>query len=778
MLRSQRFYSYLFSYIAMIAVLLLLVGSVVNGAFLNILRKEVESSTISTLGQFRDTIELRMSEMERMALHIKSNPSLTPYKVNQGGYGAFQAVNELKKYRDTNLFVHDILLYHKVRSGSQLYAASGTYDTDDFFDSLYRYRNWDVAKWRDFLSEVNEPTLLPMGPVSINKLEGEYQSIFVYPIPSRAGNPYGVVLFFINGAAFEQIAKSVLSGASGMLFILDEQRNILYRYERPMEGLSPEAVLAPTDKALRTIESNGRRFSVIQLSSDNNRLSYVAVLPHEQWMNQVEHTRNIFFMTIGMVFLLGLGIALIFSRRHYKPLRRLASAVKPYVPNEPQEGRVDEFDMIVRTVGKLAEEKEGLLHHIRSQAHAVRQQAVFSLLKGKIQSPADWERWKTMLQYSNLKLDDPYFAVLVVLIDDYEQFQKFHSPMMQDIMKYSMIKVFEEIAMEAGEGVGIEQVDGRSMIFLLNMKEAFANPDYINELAAKVSSFFKQYFRQTVTIGIGNIYREVSNIYDSYVEASSAARYRFVKGCGQIINMMDVEPHHRAGYRFPVQWMHQLSFGIRQGNASEAEASVEHALRFVVESGLSLEAAECICFDLINTILKTFIELDMEMDPNIDDALRNFSLSKFETIEELERLAAGLCRSVCLYVENQKESKNLQLLEQLKQYIHARFTDPSLQLEQIADAFGLTASYATRFFKNQTGIPLMRYVDQLRMEQAKQLLRTTDLQLKDITEAVGYVDITNFIRKFKKYEGITPIRYRNVIKAEQGSAMPLPRQTM
>lgn len=44
------------------------------------------------------------------------------------------------------------------------------------------------------------------------------------------------------------------------------------------------------------------------------------------------------------------------------------------------------------------------------------------------------------------------------------------------------------------------------------------------------------------------------------------------------------------------------------------------------------------------------------------------------------------------------------------------------------------------------------------------MIISTDMTLKDIMGEVGYADSTNFIRKFKKAEGITPIQYRNLVK--------------
>ena len=60
----------------------------------------------------------------------------------------------------------------------------------------------------------------------------------------------------------------------------------------------------------------------------------------------------------------------------------------------------------------------------------------------------------------------------------------------------------------------------------------------------------------------------------------------------------------------------------------------------------------------------------------------------------------------------------------------------------------------------------MNYVDNARMELVKRKLVSTDASLKQILEEVGYIDQSNFIRKFKRIEGITPLAYRKLHREE------------
>ena len=58
----------------------------------------------------------------------------------------------------------------------------------------------------------------------------------------------------------------------------------------------------------------------------------------------------------------------------------------------------------------------------------------------------------------------------------------------------------------------------------------------------------------------------------------------------------------------------------------------------------------------------------------------------------------------------------------------------------------------------------MQYIDKLRFNKAKDLLVSSDYAIKEIVAMAGYVDEANFLRKFKKNEGISPSRYRDIHK--------------
>lgn len=83
-----------------------------------------------------------------------------------------------------------------------------------------------------------------------------------------------------------------------------------------------------------------------------------------------------------------------------------------------------------------------------------------------------------------------------------------------------------------------------------------------------------------------------------------------------------------------------------------------------------------------------------------------------------------------------------------------------VSLEEVARALNLSPSRLRHVFKEETGLPPMRYVRLLRMRQARTLLETSYLSVKEIVARVGGADESHFLRDFKKAYGMTPTQLR------------------
>lgn len=82
------------------------------------------------------------------------------------------------------------------------------------------------------------------------------------------------------------------------------------------------------------------------------------------------------------------------------------------------------------------------------------------------------------------------------------------------------------------------------------------------------------------------------------------------------------------------------------------------------------------------------------------------------------------------------------------------------QLEDLADKLAVSPRTFIRRFNQATGKPPKQYFQKLRIDEAKRLLESTGLSVDDITEKVGYLDVSSFRRLFKREVELSPTEYR------------------
>ena len=91
--------------------------------------------------------------------------------------------------------------------------------------------------------------------------------------------------------------------------------------------------------------------------------------------------------------------------------------------------------------------------------------------------------------------------------------------------------------------------------------------------------------------------------------------------------------------------------------------------------------------------------------------------------------------------------------------IESKIREP-ISLEEAAKEIGVTPQYLSRIFKIDTAKSFKSYHKNLRMEEAKRLLREDEMSVREISDALGFNDYNYFIRTFKKTVGCTPTEYK------------------
>ena len=131
-----------------------------------------------------------------------------------------------------------------------------------------------------------------------------------------------------------------------------------------------------------------------------------------------------------------------------------------------------------------------------------------------------------------------------------------------------------------------------------------------------------------------------------------------------------------------------------------------------------------------------------------------------------DELTISLIRAVLLKVKELIQSKDKEkndhshsTSEKVIEYINEHF-QMAINRKTVAATFNLNQDYLTRLLKEKYGIIFSEYLTRLRIEKAIDLLKSTDMPVKEIAAECGYTDDNYFIKAFKKKQGLTPAIYR------------------
>jgi len=164
---------------------------------------------------------------------------------------------------------------------------------------------------------------------------------------------------------------------------------------------------------------------------------------------------------------------------------------------------------------------------------------------------------------------------------------------------------------------------------------------------------------------------------------------------------------------------------------------------------------------MYNQRIKHVSQKEIQVLVNSFHLLNSDSLS--ENILGQNYFLSFLLKNICIKkLHSDKELNCSGKLISIKEYIREHlYENPTL--EQLADYCGYSSSKFNAWFKESMGVTPHAYILYLKVEQAKEQLRTTDKTITEIAHNLCFNSSDYFSSVFKKYTGMTPTQYRSCI---------------
>lgn len=284
-----------------------------------------------------------------------------------------------------------------------------------------------------------------------------------------------------------------------------------------------------------------------------------------------------------------------------------------------------------------------------------------------------------------------------------------------------------------------QAIKHNSFDYLLKPIEA----DVFNEILAEAVKAWKKHYVKTSSTEERYAYNKI--VTDAFA--------------GETFDLMGLLPSLPEAERYE---MTLLSFYHMHYSEPEIESLANKLTAQKLGNAYSLLTEHNLC--LIVTLKNEWITVEKWLNEHVESTVRIVASEEPQPLKNLPVVFESLMKKLnknqyrSVYQSTQLEQVNR--MQDIVSYVD-NFYMEDISLEQLSNLFFLSREHISRKFKQETGLPLSKYVTKLKIDQAKYWLRETDETIYTISSMLGYSDEKFFSKLFKKITGYTPFEYRN-----------------
>lgn len=333
------------------------------------------------------------------------------------------------------------------------------------------------------------------------------------------------------------------------------------------------------------------------------------------------------------------------------------------------------------------------------------------------------------------------------------------------LFKFALLNIVDEITDKNHTGTAF--LNGENVVIISSFKEERREEvsESILKSLEELRLAIEKFLKFTVTIGVGSICNDVIYISHSYENALAALNYKIFMGENRIIWIEDIEPGSVSKVVFDENKERTLSNCLKVGTGEEMMETIDKLFEDVIAFKASYKDYQIYIMEILTTILKAARDSNIDID-NIFGQNHNLlvELYSLKSVEEAQSFFKDICMKIMSNIVKDRLDTYKELVHMAKEYVKENYQSSEININGVCNYLHISPTYFSFIFKKETKTTFINYVTQVRMEAAKELLRTSNLKSFEIAEKVGYSEPNYFSYSFKKKFGQSPSEYRNSAK--------------
>ncbi len=605
-----------------------------------------------------------------------------------------------------------------------------------------------VPDWMNSILE-NEDKYIPTRHYDMLPAYGEGNQCMLvkpYPVLYGNGNVKGYLIFKVDEKTFSRILSQsdVLNGGEYRA-IIDKNGNII---SSTLEEHYP-AVFDGAKELYKQTENSG--YIETKLNSKRYIITYSSIEPYD-WRLISVCPKGVFYRTLYNIhlvmlavsiaaILMGLVIARHYKRKIYSPIKRIATRLV---------GIEDEDVDVDAAINHISRHVENMQDMVDSAKQSAKRELIISLCLNNGFNAAEFKKLVKIYPFNS---DKKMYAAAIFKLDK---------------------DVAENLTAESINGIivnGIDIIESMSDEDTEYMACYFGNNEIltvagfshsneniiVEEMKNVKDTIFTAYYLNLISV-VGIPVKRHEDIHLSYESVREAEKYvAFSKQQGPIY-APDVLKLETSSLVIDERIMEKLRRNIYLFDLPAIKDDLKAIAEEMSGGGYSASYCNSKLLEIVNMISVYIRNNGMNSDEIMDkDLISGFN--EMENISEYLEWVYAILERLAQKMDIRNETDMQRITERAKAYI-ADNLSKELSLTSVSDYLHISSQYFCKIFKEETDMNFVDYVTLVRMEKAKELLTTTNMNIESVARSVGYNTPHYFTKKFKERFGVTPKTFR------------------
>lgn len=724
-LQDQSVFGYILAFSGVMVLIIGILGGYLYRFYYRTIYSDFLSSNKIHLSSLAERHENDMRVFEEIALEMGLSVDIRGFKLDEQPEKSLKLKDRLHQYALVSQSISDI--FYIYREDKYIYDYMTSANAERFFRDGIVLENTSGEEFREFLyGEYREMAALPEqdmdGYMTSSFLRGRNDVVvYVCPVvPKYCSN----IAFVVGGSYYD----SLLDGGEGQdrlnYLIYDGQLLVRRGMEEIGDGELPKEAEGMED-GQEKIEIDGKEY-LLSTGRGESGIMYCSLQPMEVFYDKIMNQQwGILLLLLACSIPASCAIAIL-GRKLSLKIKNINILLHEDEDSYYNLNRIESGIRMLQESSREAEKESVSLRRTKFLLGFIRNEY------------KDRDSMEEMARKAELRVDYRFFVVILMGDRGNSNEIRAHEEMLREVDRAEGI-----------DGYGMDLVSNNQRLFILFSDDA----EKLARMEEIIFGIGKEYCEEYL-MAVSMRHERFEEASEAYLEADAAYDNRLLMDNSEIIRYENLAATKKINL-LPETYLRRLKNAIRMGEQAEAEGIVAEVCQHVKKEGYTLLAFRLLYNDVIHMLVS---EWNIG-DTDFKDIYNVFTLSQCLTMQDFNDVLCDVCREL-MHVRQIGRKDLSELAERAAAYMKENFRNADLNMSALADYLQISPVTLAVEFKSGMGMSPSDYLTLVRMEYAKELLRTTDMRVKEVSMAVGYEDDHVFMRRFKKYTGKTPGQYR------------------